>query len=181
MKKIGIFSFVYFLLSALTFYVVADEGGAAGDAAAAQNAQEGGTNDKTEDIGNTSIGDEGTASLTTEEIKELRAANAQHQETQMINAVEKSIKTRIPEFSAEKTIAGLRELANTDPKKAEYYNSSEAGWEMYHRDVTAKIAQSDAVNSGSHAGNGGDFGSALEKARSGDKKSVKDVLAQSKA
>ena len=186
------FAFFAFLFSFATFNVVADEGGA-GDAGTADqggddvDAGDGSADgaDGTEgDIGDLEIddeSDEGESALNADEVKAAREIIAQNQEREMLSSVEKSIQSRTPEFNMSKTVDALRELNKTDPAKAAYYNASEAGLEMYHKDHFANVAKGDEINSGSHSGSGSDFGSTLDKARGGDKKSVISALEQSKA
>lgn len=178
--KFGMFAFIFTLLNFMTFYVVDGEG-AGGD-------EQGGDNAGTEntDVGNTNIdnsenANEGETALTADEIKSAKQIIADNRQKETISAVEKEIKTRVPDFDASKVVESLRELNKTDPARAAYYNASPAAWEMYHKEHIANVAKGDAVNFGSHSGSGNDFGSVLEKARGGDKKSSKAALEMSKA
>ena len=181
------FAFLHALFGFMTFKVV-DESGAGGDDES-QGAGEdnSGADDKggDADVGDVNLGDddadESKSPLSDDEAAQARELIRQNNETQMLSAVESSIKERTPEFNMAKTVTALRELNKTDPKKAAYYNASEAGLEMYHKDHLANLAVGDDVNSGSHAGSDGDFGSTMEKARGGHKKSVRSALANSKA
>ena len=181
------FAWFFTLIGFMTFKVV-DEGGAGGaDENQGASDENSGADDKggESDVGNIDLGgndaDESKSPLSDDEAAQARELIRQNNETQMLNAVESSIKERTPEFNMNKTIAGLKELNKTDPKKAAYYNASEAGLEMYHKDHLTNVAVGDDINSGSHAGSDGDFGSTMEKARGGHKKSVRSALANSKA
>jgi len=189
--KHSMFAFIGFLLvGAFTFHFADEMGGGAGSEE--ENTQENGgakdetpqtqsagTSDDTED--ESQAEQESSSPLTDEEIAAARDIIAQREQESVLSAIESSIKERVPNFDMEKVAAGLKKLNDTDPKLAAYYNASEAGLEMFYRDKLANVAQSDSINVGSHAGNGGDFSDVLAKARAGDRKSVKIALAQAKA
>ena len=186
------FAFLFLMLSFATKLSIVDDSGVGSDAGSTEG--EGGTDGNIETNGaddvsahddaddgsdeNTEVGD---ASLTPEEIKEAKEIIADKQREAMLSEVEKSIQERTPNFDMKRVAAGLKELHKTDPKMAAYYNASEAGLEMFFRDKLANVAANDAINSGSHAGNNSDFGSTLDKARSGNSSAVKSALAMSKA
>lgn len=188
--KYGMFAFIFTLLNFMTFYVVDGEGaggdqGGEGDDSS-NDGDDGADGGQDGDLGDLELdgddeSDEGESTLNADEIKAAKEIIAQNNETQMINTVEKEIQTRVPGFNANKVLESLRELNKTDPKLAAYYNASPAAWEMYHKEHIANVAENDNINNGSHSGSGGDFHSTLEKARSGDKKSIKEALAKSKA
>ena len=190
MKKVGIFAFITALFSFMTFKVI-DDGGAGGDLGEqggedSESNNESATGEQGSDVGDIELEDgdsagEGETTLSAEETAQARELIRQNEETQMLNAVEKSIQSRIPNFNMSKTVAALRELHKTDPAKAAYYNASEAGLEMYHRDHFANVAEGDDVNSGSHSGSGDNFGDVLEKAKGGNKKATRNALANAKA
>ncbi len=191
MKRSGMFAFIFFLIAFSSKISFADEmdGAGAGDTGSDDTGGEDGTDgtsdENTGDIGDTELDDEtdesGDTPLTADEIKELRSLQEKNQRTEMLNSVEKSIQTRSPKFNMSAVVAGLQELNKTDPDKAAYYNASEAGLEMYHKDFLGNTAESDSINSGSHSGGDGDMDSLLEKAKSGDKRSSREALARSKA
>lgn len=187
------FAFLYTLMTMSMMFIVDENDGAGGDATGenGDNANEGGTDDNTDtnsdnnnDVGNQEIDDEsddGATTLTPEETAQARELLETNARNEMLSEVEKSIQGRTPDFSMTRVVKGLKELNETDPKMAAYYNASEAGLEMFFRDKLANVAENDSVNNGSHAGSNSDFDSVLDKAKAGDKKSVNDALAMSKA
>jgi len=186
MFKYGLFSFFAFMISFSAVISFADEMGGGASDGDPQIGDEGGSDDNNTSDGNdagSDVGDDEQSSspLSDDEAQQARELIAQNQEREMLQNVETSIQSRVPGFKIESVIAGLKELHKTDPGRAEFYNASEAGLEMYHRDHLANVATSDAHNEGSHAGSQGDFDSVLDKARGGDKKSVKNALSQSRA
>jgi len=195
MNRFGMFAFIFAMLNFTLKSNFADEmgGGGAGDSDGGDDGQ---TDDNTggddgdegdsDDVGDTEIGDDETSnddesSLSAEEIAAAREIIAERQRTETLNAVEKSIKSRVPNFNMSAVVDGLRALNEKDPQKAAFYNASEAGLEMYYRDHLANVAQSDEHNSGSHSGSGSDFDETLAKARAGDRKATRAALASSKA
>jgi len=189
MNRFGMFAFIFAMLNFTLKSNFADEmgGGGAGDS---DGGDDGKTDDNTggddgdegdsDDVGDTEIGDD-ESSLSAEEIVAAREIIAERQRTETLNAVEKSIKSRVPNFNMSAVVDGLRALNEKDPQKAAFYNASEAGLEMYYRDHLANVALSDEHNSGSHYGIGSDFDETLAKARAGDRKATRAALASSKA
>jgi len=188
--KYGMFAFLYTLMTVCTMNIVDDAG--AGSDAGADNSQDGGADDAGSnensndgsDVGDTEVDNEssdGDASLSADEIRQAREIISEKAQNEVLSRAEGSIQSRVAGFKMSPVVAGLKELHKTDPARAAFYNSSEAGLEMYHRDHLANVAVGDDLNDGSHAGNGADFGDTLDKAIGGDKKSVKSALAQSKA
>ncbi|MGE4396059.1 MAG: hypothetical protein AB7D34_01240 [Sulfurimonas sp.] len=180
----GMFAFIFRLFTFMTFYVVDSDGAGSDQGGDNDGSKDGDGQDS--DIGDLDLGgnednDESASALSAEEIKAAKQIIADNNYKATISAVEKEIQKRIPDFSADKVIASLQELHKTDPEMAKYYNASPAAWEMYFKDHVANVAKSDAINTGSHSGSGSDFGSVLEKARGGDKKSGKAALEMSKA
>lgn len=186
------FAFIGFLLvGAFTFHFADEMGGGATDSEENNTQETGGDEDETtqstdkdqEDDTDTQAQDDSqeTPALTDEEIAAARELLMQREQEAVLQGIENSIKERVPDFDMARVAAGLKKLNETDPKLAAYYNASEAGLEMFYKEKLANVAQSDAVNVGSHAGNGGDFADVLAKARAGDRKSAKIALAQAKA
>lgn len=184
MFKFGFLSFIFHLISFSAFSSIVDGEGAGVDSGeGADNSNEGGNDDSSSNDSDSTSSSESEVdtALSSDENTEIRTIIQQNNERELIAGVENDIITRIPEFKSQAVVDGLRELHKTDPKKAAFYNASPAGWEMYHRDHLSSVASGDDVNSGSHSGSGGDFDDSLAKARGGDKKSVKSVLASSRA
>lgn len=192
MKRFSMFSFLYALMSLGIFHVVdpSDGGGgdtpsSSGDDAGSDAGDNGADNDNggdagsDGDVGDTEIDGEGEATLSEEEIKEIRAERATAQQKQFEDAVSTDIQTRIPDFDMGVVRDELMELNKTDPEKAGYYNSP-AGLELYWMQRSQNAASSDEVNNGAHGGDGKDVGELVEKARGGDKKAAKSALENSK-
>lgn len=188
MYKYGMFAFIFALFGFVTKISFAEDmgGGSDGEGDSSSNEEntsndEGGNDDNVGDVELGEGGNDSDTALSSEEVQALRDIANTHQQQETLKTVESSIQSRVPNFKMDAVVKGLRELNKTDPQKAAYYNASEAGLEMYHRDHLANIAQSDSVNSGSHSGSDGDIGEILQKARGGHKRSIKLALANSKA
>ena len=196
MRRYGMFSFIFALLSFSVMFFADEMDGAGGngsDGEGADNFQsgdevaggngsdgEGGDNPQTGDDG---AGDNGSknSGLTPQEIEAARAIIENQNIQNSLNAAETSIKSRVPEFDMSKVVSTIQELHKTNPEEAARYNQNEASLELFWRDKMSNVAKGDAHNSGSHKGGGGNFDDTIKEARGGSKQARKDALVMAKA
>lgn len=176
MRKLGLLGLLYSLfIGPMVFHFGDDAGGGVGDVDIDDAAP---AEDSGEEAPAEGSGEEASAEAPAQsssdlqaQIDELKAREnarieADEQQKKYTNAME-SIKSEIPDFDEKLVVSALRELQKTDPDKAEEYNSI-AGFKLYWREHSEKIAKSDPTNDGSHSGSGGSRGDLISKVKRGE-------------
>jgi hypothetical protein len=182
------------LLSMMLFSRIVDDGGAGGDEGGADDIGDFEIDDLDDDLDEGENGgeggedkgkkddppDEGTpdAKALEERLRELEERAAAAEQERILNEAISGIQKKYPDFDPVKIAEHLKKL----PKEEQEMYNNPVGWELIHRDYFQRkdVSYQDPFDSGrGSASEPYDFEKAYERARSGDKKAIAEILERS--